>query len=494
MNNFTEQILYHYVLTNLELCGKIRADFFGNKNLQLLYKYAQEYTLKYKAAPSSTQIKDLLKIDGKSDLISDEIIDVLYSTQGKLIEYSADWLYKTSVNWGKWQNFTISLRNLVAYVKSVDVTEDNVEEVMERAKSAFNNSAILQIDESLGSDFYNPLAHKQSKLLRTPTGYKFIDDCLDGGSWEGSFIVFVGDPKSGKSLWLQNICAKSILSGDDCAYISLELPEEMIMQRIGSNLFGIPALDYKRVSEDEDYMKKKINAFITGGIKPRGSLWVKSFPTSTMTANDLEACILKEEERRSTPEKPFKFKKIFVDYINIMKNWRNPNSENTYLKIKQIAEDTKAVGIANHWAIFTATQTKRDAFNSADMQVTDVSESVGLNATVDAMFGIISDQMMRAQGVYHIKSLLNRVKDTTNMGKKYLWDKIYLRIDEDENSNAFEFNSSFSNLTNRNNVYMKNNTNNQPEENININYNQSKPEIGIITPTDIISISGNGMF
>ena len=200
MNNFTEQILYHYVLTNLELCSKIRADFFGNKNLQLLYKYAQEYTLKYKVAPSSTQIKDLLKIDGKSDLISDEIIDVLYSTQGKLIEYSADWLYKTSVNWGKWQNFTISLRNLVAYVKSVDVTEDNVEEVMERAKSAFNNSAILQIDESLGSDFYNPLAHKQSKLLRTPTGYKFIDDCLDGGSWEGSFIVFVGDPKSGKSL------------------------------------------------------------------------------------------------------------------------------------------------------------------------------------------------------------------------------------------------------------------------------------------------------
>lgn len=493
MNNFTEQILYHYILTNSDLYTKIRSEFFGNKNLQLLYKYAQEYVLKYKTVPSATQIKDLIKIDGKSDLISDEIIDVLYSTQGKLSEYSDDWLYKTSTNWGKWQNFTISLRNLVAFVKSVDVTEDNVEEVMERAKSAFNNTAILQIDESLGSDFYNPTAHKQSKLLRTPTGYKFIDDCLDGGSWEGSFIVFVGDPKSGKSLWLQNICAQSILSGDDCAYISLELPEEMIMQRIGSNLFGIPALDYKRVSEDEVYMKQKINSFINGGIRPRGNLWVKSFPTSTMTAHDLETCILKEEERRSIPGKPFKFKKIFVDYINIMKNWRNPNSENTYLKIKQIAEDTKAVGIANHWAIFTATQTKRDAFNAADMQVTDVSESVGLNATVDAMFGIIADQMMKAQGVYNLKSLLNRVKDTTNQGKKFLWDKIYLRITEDENSNVFEFNSSFANLTNRNNIQKSNNYQQNVTQVNNIN-NENKPEIGITTPTDIISISGNGIF
>lgn len=487
MDNFTEQILYHYILTDLDLCSKIRSDFFSNKNLKFLYTYAQEYFLKYKNTPSLTQLKDIIKLDGKSDLISDEVFDVLYSTQSKISEYSCDWLYKTATNWAKWQNFTISLRNLVAYVKSTTVTEDNVEEIMERAKSAFNSTAILQIDESLGSDFYNPISHKQSKLLRTPTGYKFIDDCLDGGSWEGSFIVFVGDPKAGKSLWLQNICAKSILSGDDCAYISLELPEEMIMQRIGSNLFNIPALDYKRVSEDENFMKTKIQNFINGGIKPRGNLWVKSFPTSTMTANDLEACILKEEERRSLPGKPFKFKKIFVDYINIMKNWRNPNSENTYLKIKQIAEDVKAVGISNKWAIFTATQTNRGAFNSTDMQVTDVSESVGLNATVDAMFGIISDQMMKAQGIYHLKSLLNRVKDTTNTGKKFNWDKIYLRINEDENSNVFEFNSSFSTLQNRNNT-------NQNINNSNVNQQNIKPEIGINKPSDLISLPGTGIF
>ena len=273
-----------------------------------------------------------------------------------------------------------------------------------------------------------------------------------------------------------------MLNGDNCAYITLELPEPMIMQRIGSNLFNIPALDYKNVSEDEMIMKQKIQMFKNGGIKPRGELWVKSFPMSTMTANDLEACLLKEEERRSTPEKQFKFKKVFVDYLNIMKNWRNPNSENTYLKIKQIAEDTKAVGVNNHWAIFTATQTNRSAFGASDMNVTDISESVGVNATVDAMFGIIADQMMKAQGVYHLKSLLNRVKDTANSGKKFIFDKTYLRISEDQNTQVFQFNSNITNLANKSAVQNKNES-----------IMTSTPNLGIDS-SKIINISGKGMF
>ena len=487
MNNYTEQILFHYILSNLELCNKVRSDFFTNKNLQVLYKYAQEHTLKYKEAPTEKQIKDLLKIDGKEDLISPEIISIIYTAKNSLHDYTTEWLDTTSTNWAKWQNFTIALRNMVAYVKNTDVNEDNVAEVMERAKSAFNNTAILEIDTNGGSDFYDAVSHKQSELHRTPTGYKFIDDCLDGGSWDGSFIVLVGDPKAGKSLWLQNICAQSIINGDNCAYITLELPEPMIMQRIGANLFNIPALDYKYVSEDTNLMRDKINIFRNGGIKPRGELWIKSFPMSTMTANDLEACLLKEEERRSTPERPFKFKKVFVDYLNIMKNWRNPNSENTYLKIKQIAEDTKAVGVNNHWAIFTATQTNRSAFGASDMNVTDISESVGVNATVDAMFGIIADQMMKAQGIYNLKSLLNRVKGTANLGKRFNFDKTYLRITEDQNTQVFEFNASI------NKVAQNRNFNNQQSGNTVANNTISTNQVQMDT-SPFVKITGNGMF
>ena len=432
MNNYVQQILYHYILSRVDLCSKIKYNFFDSKELQFLYQVVQPYVIKYKEAPTAIQVKDILKVENKDEIISFDAIDIIYNTKKSLSEYGEDWLENTTINWAKWSNFTLSVRNLVAYVKGAQVTEDNVDSIMEHAKSLFNNDSIIEFNESPGSDLYDAFAHKPSKLVRSSVGYDYIDKCLKGGCWEGSLIVFMGAPKSGKSLWLQNLCAKSIIAGNDCAYISLELPEEMIMSRIGSNLFNIPALQYEQFAEDETYMKQKITTFLNDGIKPRGNLWVKFFPASTMTTTDLENCLLREEERRSTPDKPFKFKMVFIDYINIMKNWRNPNSENTYLKIKNLAEDLKAIGAINKWAMFTATQTKREAADSTDMNVADTSESYGLNATVDAMFGIIVDPMMKAQGVYHLKCLLDRVCPMENTYKKFINDKTYLRISEDE--------------------------------------------------------------
>lgn len=432
MNNYVQQILYHYILSRVDLCSKIKYNFFDSKELQFLYQVVQPYVIKYKEAPTAIQVKDILKVENKDEVISFDAIDIIYNTKKSLSEYGEDWLENTTINWAKWSNFTLSVRNLVAYVKGAQVTEDNVDSIMEHAKSLFNNDSIIEFNESPGSDLYDAFAHKPSKLVRSSVGYDYIDKCLKGGCWEGSLIVFMGAPKSGKSLWLQNLCAKSIVAGNDCAYISLELPEEMIMSRIGSNLFNIPALQYEQFAEDETYMKQKITTFLNDGIKPRGNLWVKFFPASTMTTTDLENCLLREEERRSTPDKPFKFKMVFIDYINIMKNWRNPNSENTYLKIKNLAEDLKAIGAINKWAMFTATQTKREAADSTDMNVADTSESYGLNATVDAMFGIIVDPMMKAQGVYHLKCLLDRVCPMENTYKKFINDKTYLRISEDE--------------------------------------------------------------
>ena len=489
MNSFVEQIFYHFILDDLELTAKVRPEFFNAKNLQVLFGVAQEHVLKYKVAPSLNQIKDLLKLANKNELVTDDTVDIIYSSKNKLNEYSNEWLIDSTTNWAKWQNFTIAIRNLVAYIKSVEVTEDNVSEIMERAKSVFNNSSILEINESTGADFYDAICHKQDDLNRTSVGYNYIDLCLKGGSWAGSLITFMAPPKTGKSLWLQNICAKSVINGDDCAYISLELPEPMVMARIGSNLFNIPSLEYERYSADEEFMKNKIQTFINSSIKPRGQLWIKSFPPSSMTANDLESCLLKEEERRSLPGKPFKFKKIFLDYLNIMKNWRNANSENTYIKIKQIAEDVKAVAVNNGWAILTATQTNRGAFNATDMQVTDISESVGLNATVDAMFGIICDPMMKSKGIYKLKCLLDRVAPMDNTYMMYNTDKVYLRIEENQNDTWHECEMIYNNIPSNN--ASKNNNFNYSQNN---NVQTSQPNMNISNPSTLINIPGQNLF
>ena len=178
-------------------------------------------------------------------------------------------------------------------------------------------------------------------------------------------------------------------------------------------------------------MKARISAFKNSCLIPPGRLIVKSFPTSTLSVIELESYLLSKEEELSTENKKFKFKNVFVDYINIMKNYRNPNSENTYMKIKQLAEDLKAMGIKNGWAIITATQTTRSQYDTNDMSGSQVSESVGLGATVDAMFGIIADALMKAQGKYFLKCLYDRVAPEDNKRKLFNLDKSYLRITED---------------------------------------------------------------
>jgi len=119
-----------------------------------------------------------------------------------------------------------------------------------------------------------------------------------------------------------------------------------------------------------------------------------------------------------------------IDYINIMKNWRNPNSENTYMKIKQIAEDIRGMAMANEWSVITATQTKQSDFDSTDLSINSAAESSGLVATVDGLFGIIQDPVMYANREYKLKLIANRDDGYKNAYKMFDVDYTYMRISE----------------------------------------------------------------
>ena len=350
--------------------------------------------------------------------------------------------------------------------------------------------------------------------MRSSTGYPFIDLCLKGGTFPGCLFCFVGAPKIGKSLWLQNMCAKSRLKGEDNGYISLVLPEEMITNRIGANILNIPAMDYEKYAENVEDMTTRMTAIRRSSLIPPGRLTVKSFPTSTLSVPELESWLLKREEEISAMiGRSFKFKNIYVDYINIMKNWRNPNTENTYMKIKQLAEDLKAMGLRNSWAIITATQTKITAVDMSDMSSTQVSESFGLNATVDLLMGIIADPIMKAKGEYYLKFLLDRVAPEDNKRKKFINDKTYLRITEDMNSEIEEITdfAAIASPVNTRSGSRQTNFNNKPaptqsnpgELNLNapiqpvldITTLPSAPPAPGINPTaELITISGSGLF
>jgi intein/homing endonuclease len=159
---------------------------------------------------------------------------------------------------------------------------------------------------------------------------------------------------SHNTLWLGNIAAQAIRASNHVAIITLELNDRKYMKRLGSNLLGIRMSEYKDCAENDELIKKKIKNLGFDNLRTPGELVVREFPTSQASAIDVENWLLKVEQILG-----IKFKIIIIDYINIMKNWRNPNSENTYMKIKQIAEDLRAAAMRNEWAIVTATQTKQ---------------------------------------------------------------------------------------------------------------------------------------
>jgi len=219
--------------------------------------------------------------------------------------------------------------------------------------------------------------------------------------------------------------------GVNTAIITAEMSAYKFMRRVGSNLLTIPMNEYEEKSKNVDFIRRKLET-VGDGLTPPGQLFVKQFPTSQATVPDIEAYLKQIEEERK-----IKLGAIVIDYINILANYRNPNSENTYLKIKQIAEDLRAMGVRNGWLIVTATQITRSGYNSSDIGMGDVAESAGLSHTADVMLGIIQDDIMRASYEYWLKVLKIRDGEGKGMKCKLNINYNYMRLTEtDEITNS----------------------------------------------------------
>lgn len=441
-NSILQNVYYHYSLDHPDIASKIDPSFFGSKLLQNAYRLAKDYVEKYRSAPTLEQMKEIVMINNMQEQIQDDLLSILYAQKAMLGSYTEDWLRDQVESWAKLAAIKSTLTNVAAYIK---LNEDEAEngaatEIVEHAKAMFNKTCSLDFDDDMsggGADFWDAESHKQKLMVRSPSGYPFIDMCLKGGLFAGSLTVFAAAPKTGKSLWMCNLCAKSVERGENCCYISLELPEEMVTSRIGSNIFSIDSMEYEKVAEDSVAFKERINQYRKSCLIQPGTLIVKDFPTSQLTPFELQTWLLEKEESLSTEGKPFKFKNVFVDYINIMKS-PSKNTDNLYVKIKDIAEQLRAVGKIGGWAIISATQTTRDQQNSTDITTNQISESYGLGSTCDAMFGIIADALMMAQGRYYLKCLYDRVAPYANKKKLFNCDFKYLRITEDETEGVID--------------------------------------------------------
>lgn len=425
VNVNAEKIFFNYILKSQDYIHLVNDHFFDSEYIGSLFLIAKEFYLDYNKPPSAEQIKELVKIKGKEELLTEEKIDIIFNVD--LGQYDEEWLRDNVEMWIEYRNLDRSIFDLINYMKTTKVDTENIKNVVDTAKSIIleRNNLDFKFDEGL--DFFDPDSHDQPMTDTFSTGYPHIDLVTGGGFSIKTLWVFLGQAKVGKSIWLANMASQSIREGYNSAYISLEMRDRKVVKRLGANLLNVKMSEYNNIARDKDILKQKIKNLSMGAesLRTPGKLYVKEYPTSTASVQDIERWLIKMEEMKG-----MKFKTVFVDYINIMRNWRNPNSENTYMKIKQLAEDLRAMAVRNEWCVVTATQVNRGGFDSSDLSFTNVSESAALIHTIDAMFGIIQEPTMHANNEYILKLLANRDDGYKNSKKKFNINYEYMRISE----------------------------------------------------------------
>jgi len=422
-----EKIFYLYFLQKPALLKKTYSSFFSNKEIDALTELSKKFYENFSETPSKDQVKLLVQKSKYNEKITADIIDIVYDTD--ISQYEDEWLKRTAEAWMQWRNFDKQLVKTVEYVKLQEVTPENVEKIVSHAVSMISEKGIINFDQNLGLNFFDAEDHTQKNTTnKIKSGRVWIDRLLNGGYDLKTLIVYAGEQNIGKSIFLSNDAVNFSRAGYNTAYVSAEMADYKIMKRLGCNYLNIPIGEYDKKAEDKDFIKRRLDKVVQGnglGLNTPGKLFVKEFPTSQATVLDIEAYLRDLEETSGV-----KLQVVVIDYINILSNYRNPNSENTYLKIKQIAEDLRSMAQRNNWLIISATQITRSGYGNTEITMNDIAESAGLGHTVDLMYAIIQDDLMRANLEYWLKIL--KIRDGEGRGSKcrHTIDYNYMRITE----------------------------------------------------------------
>ena len=421
-----EKIFFRLSLEKVKYLQAIKSGFYTSEEIDALSFLANKFYSKFNETPSKEQLELLVKNHPKSkERVSENILNIIFEVD--LNKYDEEWITSTAESWIKWRTFNTSFTDTIEFIKTTQVTPENVEAIVTKVKGIINDRNNLTFNSDLGLDFFDWEAHDQKETEKVSTGYNFLDDMLSGGYDKGgNLVVYAGEQNIGKSIYLANDAANFVKMGTNTVVITAEMAAHKFVKRIGSNLLSVNINDYAEKAKNKEHIKRRLET-VGDGFTPPGNLYVKQFPTSQATVLDIEAYVNQIEEERQ-----IKVGAVVIDYINILANYRNQNTENTYMKIKQIAEDLRAMGIRNNWLIVTATQINRNGYNSSDISMTDVAESAGLSHTADVMLGIIQDDLMRANQEYWLKVL--KIRDGEGKGNKCKLniDYNYMRLVETE--------------------------------------------------------------
>jgi archaellum biogenesis ATPase FlaH len=381
----------------------LKQDYFLDNNEKIIYQKISKFIDEYNAIPS----KDALVIAVQNDksLNEDQYKEVVeYIHDLDPTDHNKEWLYKETEKFCKDKAIYNAILSSIAIIDGRDKaqSEDGIPQLLQDALGVcFDNN--VGHDYLASADSRYEFYHRQES--RIPFDLDYFNKITNGGLPNKTLNVCLAGTGVGKSLFMCHVAASVLAQGKNVLYITLEMAEERIAERIDANLMNITM----------DQLKDLPKALFDSRIekirnRTEGSLIIKEYPTAGAHSGHFKS-LLNELQLK----KQFKPALIVIDYLNICASSRFKGGANinSYTLIKSIAEELRGLAVEENVPILSATQTTRGGYGNTDVELTDTSESFGLPATVDFMFALISTEEMEALNQLMVKQLKNRYNDPT---------------------------------------------------------------------------------
>ena len=407
MKNRIEQVILENLIKDDQYVRKVipflKPDYFMTHEDRKLFKIIHDFVEKYNNPPSKQAI--ILAVNEDTSLNEDshaKCMEVINSLNGD--EVNRDWLVDETEKFCKDKALYLGVMESIQIIdgKKKDMSTDALPSILSEALS-------VGFDTNIGHDFIEDADKRYDFYHRLEEKVEFDLDMFnkitEGGLSNKTLNIALAGTGVGKSLFMCHMASAAISKGKNVLYITLEMSEERIAERIDANLMNIPIMELKDLSKAMyDDRITKIND------KIEGRLIVKEYPTASAHSGHFKALINELKLKRS-----FFPDIIFIDYLNICSSsrFRAGSSANSYTIIKSIAEELRGLAVEQDVPIVSATQTTRGGYDNSDISLTDTSESFGLPATADLMFAIISTEELEQMGQFMIKQLKNRYADPT---------------------------------------------------------------------------------
>jgi len=387
----------------------IKGDYFEQPSQKIVFEEVSEFITEYDELPSKEAL--YIEVEKRED-VNEEIYKQVKELIGVLDDAPADedWLVNTSEKWCRDRAIYLALMESIQLADGKDDKKGR-----DAIPSILSDALAVSFDNNIGHDYlqdyearYESYHRKEDKI---PFDLEYFNKITKGGIPNKTLNIALAGTGVGKSLFMCHMASSSLLRGSNVLYITLEMAEEKIAERIDANLLNV------NIQEITDLPKPMFDNKVTAlAKKTQGQLIIKEYPTASAHSGHFKSLL-----NELALKKSFRPDIIFIDYLNICASsrYRGNANVNSYSYIKAIAEELRGLAVEANVPIVSATQTTRSGFASSDVDLTDTSESFGLPATADLMFALISTDELESLGQILVKQLKNRYNDPT-INKRFI--------------------------------------------------------------------------